>query len=113
MSTTIHATCPSCGDDVVLPSDDVVVTSAPALGWGRYAFTCPLCLEHVAKSADDEVVRLLAEAGVRLEVVVVPAEAAEPHWGPPLTFDDLLDFALVLERADDLVSFASAELAAS
>lgn len=110
MSTTIHATCPSCGDDVVLPSDDVVATSAPALGWGRYAFTCPLCDERVQKDADDAVIRLLAEAGVRLDLVVVPAEVLEPHWGAPLTYDDVLDFALVLERAEDLVSFAAAGL---
>lgn len=109
MSTTIRATCPTCGD-VVLSAAQVVATAAPALGWNRYVFTCPTCADLVEKPADDDVIVLLVGAGVRVDVLDFPAEMLEPKWGPPILYDDVLDFALLLSRADDLVTLASAGL---
>ena len=98
--TTIKATCPICGDVDLTPRDVVLTVVEPA-GAARYAFTCPECSDAVTKPADEDVVALLASAGVRITRHYVPAEALEPHHGAPLTYDDLLDFALWLEHAPD------------
>ncbi len=106
--TTIKATCPSCGD-VDLTPRQVTVTTAPRAGWATYGFTCPRCHEGVTKSADNEVVTLLRGAGVRMSRLDVPAEALEDHVGPPLTYDDVLDFGLCLGMADALVALMQRE----
>jgi predicted RNA-binding Zn-ribbon protein involved in translation (DUF1610 family) len=110
--TTIKATCPECGDVDLTPADLVVTvlvlpsaspTCAPA-EQATYGFVCPECDEVVEKEAVPEVVRLLSGAGVLVERVQVPAEALEAHPNRPLTYDDLLDFALWLERHDTLAA---------
>jgi hypothetical protein len=98
--TTIKATCPICGD-VDLTPRDVTLTVTEPTGSAQYSFTCPTCTDAVRKPADEDVVALLASAGVRITRTYVPAEALETHEGRPLTYDDLLDFALWLEQAPD------------
>jgi endogenous inhibitor of DNA gyrase (YacG/DUF329 family) len=105
--TTIKASCPACGE-VELTSDDVtlrVCTSAPL---SYYSFRCPTCQDEVRKPADDHVVSLLLSGGVRAHVWDIPAEALEPKPGPSLTYDDLLDFLLLLSRTDSLADLATA-----
>ncbi len=98
--TTIKATCPICGDVDLTPCDVTLTVTEPS-GAAHYSFRCPACSDCVRKPADEDVVALLASAGVRISRTHVPAEALEPHpWGP-LTYDDLLDFALWLEQARD------------
>jgi hypothetical protein len=58
----------------------------------------------VRKPADDEVVTLLVSGGVVAENWVIPAEALEEHEGNAITYDDVLDFALSLDRVDLLAS---------
>ena len=110
--TTIKATCPRCGDVDLVPSD-VRVTVARELGWSTYTFTCAGCCDDVCKSADADVVQLLCGAGVRVENLQIPVEYLESRvlerTCPPLTRDDLLDFALWLESADDVVMAADQE----
>ena len=107
--TTIKATCPTCGD-VDLTPDDMRVTVAEEAGWSTYSFTCKTCAEPVTKPADDEIVRLLTGAGVRVRTVHVPGEFLQSQLlnrtRPPLTEDDLLDFALWLGRDVDVISAA-------
>lgn len=98
--TTIKATCPACGDVDLAPRQVSVTVNEP-YGEARYTFTCPSCRDAVRKQADDDVVALLASAGVRVWHEHVPAEALEHHAGPPLCYDDVLDFALWLERTAD------------
>lgn len=110
--TTIKATCPTCGHVDLTPAD-VCVTTAPDLGWSTYTFTCPTCNDPVTKPADEDVVHLLAGAGVRIERLRVPQEYFEARAlvesGSDLTQDDLLDFALWLDHAEDIVgAFARA-----
>lgn len=90
--TTIKVTCPECGDIDLAPGD---LSLCIAPHWATYSFGCPECGETLRKSADSEIVDLLSSAGV--PTVHVPAEALEPHSGGPIGYDDLLDFALVLE----------------
>jgi hypothetical protein len=106
--TTIKATCPTCGD-VDLTPRQVSVTTAPAAHWSHYAFCCPTCGEQIVKDADADVVALLRGAGVAVRSIEVPAEALEAHPSSRLTYDDLLDFALLLGRTDALADLVLAE----
>lgn len=101
--TTIKATCPTCGD-VDLRPRDIHVVVAPAADWATYTFTCPACQDDITKNADEEVVTLLRSAGVRVEKVKVPAEALEPHYGPVISHDDLIDFGRIMAHTDDLIA---------
>ena len=96
--TTIRATCPTCGEVELTPEDIElrVCTYAPA---SYYQFGCPLCTTCVQKPADDRVVQLLISGGVSATVWELPEEVREAREGPAFTFDDLLDFHLLL--ADD------------
>ena len=97
--TTIKATCPGCGE-VELTPDDIelrVCNYAPA---SYYTFGCPICGQDVQKPADDRVIQLLISGGVHAVVWELPAEVGERRDGPALTFDDLLDFHLLLEEPD-------------
>jgi hypothetical protein len=52
----------------------------------------------VRRKAHAITVRLL-ERLVPVERIEIPAEALEPHDGPPLTEDDLIDLMLTLDAA--------------
>lgn len=104
--TTVKATCPDCGV-VEMTERDVtlyVCTERPALS--RYEFVCPACHQQVDKSACDEQINLLLSVGVATHILDIPCEALEPHVGPPLTLDDLLDFALELRGETALAEWA-------
>lgn len=94
---TIRASCPTCGD-VELTSRDVTVRVCAADNQGSYAFRCPACELAVSKPADPKIVDLLVSSGVRLSVWHLPAELAERHDGPPITYDDLLDFHYAIQK---------------
>ena len=107
MTTTIKASCPGCGEVELTPDDvSLMVCSTPSLSY--YAFECPTCVTEVRKPADDHVVALLVSGGVPATVWDLPAEALEAKAGPPLSYDDLLDFALYLGSTDLLASLAVA-----
>jgi predicted RNA-binding Zn-ribbon protein involved in translation (DUF1610 family) len=104
--TTIKASCPSCGEVALTPADvALMVCSHAPLSY--YSFQCPSCHGEVRKPADDHVVQLLVSGGVPATVWDVPAEALEPHGGPALTYDDLLDLALLLATTDLLAAAAA------
>jgi len=107
--TIIKATCPSCGD-VELSRDQVRLVVHPLADRSFYGFTCTRCGDVVRKPAGDEVVRLLTMGGVVAERVVVPAEALEPRSGPPLSADDVIDFAVWLAGATHVAEAAGAKL---
>jgi hypothetical protein len=93
---TIRATCPDCGDvDLSVPDLKVLVCLTTCEG--AYTFQCPGCLLAVSKPAEGEVVDLLLAAGVELSAWDLPAELSEPHDGPPLTTDDLIDLHFALQ----------------
>jgi hypothetical protein len=93
---TIRASCPTCGD-VELTSGDLTVRVCAADNQGAYVFRCPDCRLAVAKQADTKIVDLLVSSGVDLVVWHLPAELGEPHSGPPITYDDLLEFHYALQ----------------
>lgn len=95
--TTIRASCPSCGDVQLEPSDLLVRVCADD-NEGSYCFNCPECGYGVAKDASPRIVELLVSTGVRMDVWRLPAELGEAKAGPRLTHDDLLDLHLMLQE---------------
>lgn len=107
--TIIKATCPSCGD-VELNRDQVRLVVHPVHDLSFYGFTCTRCGEPVRKPAGDEVVRLLTLGGVIAERVIVPAEALEPHFGAPISADEVLDFVAWLADASPVAEAAASSI---
>ena len=104
--TTIKASCPDCGE-VELTSADVRLMVCSYSPMSYYAFRCTTCGDEVRKPADDHVVSLLLSGGVEALVWELPAEALEPHEGPAICYDDVLDFALKLSDTDLVASLIS------
>jgi hypothetical protein len=94
---TIRASCPTCGD-IELTSRQVAVRVCSANNQGSYVFRCPECRMAVSKVADPKIVDLLVSSGVRLTVWHLPAELEESRSGPPISYDDLLEFHYVLQQ---------------
>jgi hypothetical protein len=94
---TIRASCATCGD-VELTSRDVTVRVCSADNQGSYTFRCPTCRMAVTKDADAKIVDLLVSSGVRLAVWDLPAEMYEGHEGPPISYDDLLEFHYAIQK---------------
>lgn len=93
--TTIKVSCPVCGEVKLTPADiSLMVCVHTPLSY--YSFNCTSCGE-IRKPADDHIVSLLVSGGVPAIVWEIPAEALETKVGLPLTYDDILDFALSLE----------------
>jgi hypothetical protein len=76
--------------------------------WSYYSFRCGTCRDEIRKPAAPQVVALLTSGGVRVEAWSVPAEALEEHSGGPITHDEVLDMALMLQRIDNVAAVASA-----
>jgi hypothetical protein len=94
--TLIRATCQTCGD-VELLVGDVQVLLCATTNEGTYAFRCPTCRLAVSKPADGRTIDVLIAAGVELVVWDLPAELDEHHGGPPISYDDLIDFHFLLQ----------------
>lgn len=97
--TTIKASCPVCGE-VDLTAEDVILRIGATRAVNTYGFTCPTCADFVEKTADERIVRLLLSGGVVPVPVHVPAEVLETRSGPPINYDDVLEFHEGLKRDD-------------
>ena len=104
--TTIKTSCPVCGD-VELTPEQMRLVVCSRTDWSFYSFSCTTCQDEIRKPADDEVVTLLVSGGVMAEQWVIPAEALEEHHGAAITYDDVLDFALGLDRVHLLAAMIS------
>jgi hypothetical protein len=104
--TIIKASCPTCGD-IELTTDRLRFVLNSVADRSFYAFTCETCQERITKPAGPEIVRLLTLGGVQPERVDVPQEALEEHHGSPLSWDDVLDFASMLDADLDVAAAAA------
>ena len=77
---------------------DVSVQVCSSTNEGAYSFLCPDCHLAVSKPAEPRIVDLLVSSGVRLSVWHLPAELEETHEGPPVNYDDLLEFHFALQQ---------------
>jgi len=104
--TRINVRCDDCGDHELPIQAVLLVLCDGRPDLNTYAFRCPQCFAPVSKDAQPGTVALLRSVEVQEVHWHIPAEVFEPHDGPPIGYDDLIDFCLGL-RGD----FAS-ELAA-
>lgn len=95
--TTIKASCPVCGD-VELTPEQMQLIVCNLVERSYYAFECPNCTDEVRKPADEEIISLLQSGGVAATSWHIPAEAMEDHYGPTISYDEILDFALWLDQ---------------
>jgi hypothetical protein len=109
--TTIKTSCPVCGDVELTPAQMRLIVCSRS-EWSYYAFSCTTCRDEIRKPADDEVVALLVSGGVVAEQWVIPAEALEERSGGVISYDDVLDFALELDRVDLLAAMITPRVGA-
>lgn len=76
--TVIKATCPICGDVDLDKPRSVEVIDARCYNCSSYTFTCPSCGERVTKPADEDVVLVLAGAGMPVRRVTKSPELDDP-----------------------------------
>jgi hypothetical protein len=110
----MYGMCTTCGF-VVLDAQDVElrIGGPGADAGGEIVFRCPICLRRFRTEVDAQTARGLQRAGVRGTQPTATAEKREGHPenpppGPPLTFDDLLDFHELLESDSWLERCANA-----
>jgi hypothetical protein len=97
---------------VELTTRDVQVRVCSTNNEGAYLFACPDCHMAVTKHADPRIVDLLVSSGVRLSVWQLPEELSERKSGPPVSYDDLLEFHFELQQQgwfDRMASRAAVE----
>ena len=87
----IRATCSECGD-VELRSRDLQVRTCIDTDSSTYIFRCPVCRMTEVKNADEQIVDILAAAGVNCVGWRIPQEMGERPAGDPIDHDDVLDF---------------------
>jgi hypothetical protein len=99
MATKFRMRCQDCGEMELAPEaiDLQWCSHAPA---SYYRYSCPSCGHTATRPVDGETAQVLIGAGVRPKYWHLPAEAMEPHPGPAITLDDVLDFHLLLESED-------------
>lgn len=105
----ISVECTDCGAVPLRLADLTIRVCADTEQWS-FCFLCPECRRATAYDSSEQGLDLLVTLGVPVERWYMPAELAEAHpRGPALTFDDLLDFYLLMQRADwlDLIEPSS------
>ena len=92
----VHTRCPWCGLVELLVSELTCSGAGPGEDRGLCQFTCPECSRPVFVAVSPSDVALLWTEGAGEGCL--PLELLEPHSGPPLSWDDLLDFHLALDE---------------
>jgi hypothetical protein len=93
----ITASCPTCGK-AEFASREMQVQVCSATGEATYSFLCKLCHLIVNKVADEGDFTVLTGRGVKVVRWDLPAELSESKVGPPITYDDLLEFHFQLDQ---------------
>ena len=87
--STIPVECQRCGELDVAVSE---VRRTPIdSGVGMFVFTCPICRREVWQAADAGTLLQLKSSGVSPLAGTAPLELVEPHLGPAISWDELLE----------------------
>lgn len=107
MTTTIRATCSSCGQVSFLPPNALVLSLPPATAdpddEPTALHACPLCAACTSRTVSWRNAVHLMDAGVTTLVAPLPDEVApqyperRPATTAPMTLDDLIDLLASLE----------------
>lgn len=87
----VSAECPACGE-VLLTLSELSCAIQRERNEALCQFACPLCKLPVTQELLPMDVAMLRAMGANDFNGNVPFELLEHHSGPPLSFDDLLDF---------------------
>jgi hypothetical protein len=93
----VRVVCPGCGP-LVVPAQAFRCELEAAATKGLCEVRCPICSALVVLAAAASAVATMRNAGAGPMDGSVPFELLESHSGPPLSWDDVLDFKLALER---------------
>ena len=97
----VRTACPTCGPVLVeaglLRCEMEPAVSEPSRGLCE--LTCPSCSQPLLFATAPAVLKALFKSGVQHSSGAVPFELLEAHAGPALSWDDLLDFKLALDRS--------------
>jgi DNA-directed RNA polymerase subunit RPC12/RpoP len=99
----VRVACPGCGP-VVLPAKALRCELEAAGDKGICELRCPVCSTMVLVPAGPVAVETMRDGGAGHMIGSVPFELLEPHSGPPLSWDDVLDFKLALDSGQDFFS---------
>jgi hypothetical protein len=101
----VRVSCVDCGVQRLRPSQ-VQLFTTPQVYESRYAFTCQMCGSWINRPCPPRLVSDLRQAQVPEQRERVPREVFEPHRGPSIAVDEVLDFVLELAAVDDVARFA-------
>jgi hypothetical protein len=96
----VRVACPGCGP-MVVPADEFMCGLDAAGATGLCELRCPVCSATVILRAEAAAVETMQRAGAK-GLTMAPFELLEPHPGPPLSWDDFLDFKLALDASETL-----------
>jgi len=99
----VRVVCPGCGP-VVLPAKALRCELEAAGDKGICELRCPVCSTMVLVPAGPVAVETMRDGGAGHMTGSVPFELLEPHSGPPLSWDEVLDFKLALDCGTDFLS---------
>jgi hypothetical protein len=94
-SMSVRVVCPGCGP-VVVPANELRCELEAAGERGICELRCPLCTATVLVPAVASSVKTMHGAGAG-HMSIAPFELLEAHVGPPISWDDVLDFSLALD----------------
>ena len=89
--SVLKADCRACGT-VFLTLDELSCVIQRERKEALCQFACPIYTLTVTQELPPQDVAILRAMGARELMGSVPFELLEDHFGPPLSFDDLLDF---------------------
>jgi hypothetical protein len=108
---SIRVRCPSCAE-VRIDAQKLTIRVCTDTKQWSYCFLCPVCGYAVAQESDNGMLAEISGMGVTTVVWHLPGELSEPRpSGLPFTWDDLLDFHLLLRHDAPMPGVGRDELA--
>ena len=92
----VQAACPTCGD-VIAQASELVCGVSEGEETALCEFSCPGCDRPLLLPLSPNEVPTLVLLGARTDRSL-PFEVLEPHSGPAVSWDEVLDLHLELER---------------
>ncbi len=96
--TKVQAECPWSGTVTLSPKELRCAKPRRGVDSGLCEFACPDCGRTVILRTSRDGVAAVLHAGAVRASGPMPFELLEPHHGPPLSRDELLDLHLTMER---------------
>ena len=95
----VRTACSLCGE-IAVPLSQMRLYRNTGSKTDYFAFDCPECGKVRGGEADAQFVNFLVAQGLSAEEERFAPEILELHEGPPLDYDDLLDFHKMLEETE-------------